>query len=158
MGRHGAGGKQPELQLRSDNMLDHTHGEGVYVAVYGTLMLGESNHGVLERIKGATYIDDFNIEGGNLYATPEGAYFPYLVLSDNEEDRVKGELWEVPTSALPALDRFEGVPHLYRRVKKFWEFMGPTVGLDYYVYARETPPPHTVLIKSGSWRAYQKGQ
>lgn len=78
---------------------------------YGTLMRGERNEHLLE---GARYIGKaatkpkyklFRINGN----------FPFPAIIDEGGTAVCGELYEVPISALPGMDRMEGHPNFYRR-------------------------------------------
>ena len=103
--------------------------------VYGTLMQGFHNHGVLGNAKhiGNGYV------AGKLYHL--GGY-PGLKPSD--EDLVYGEFYEVEDAQWPRLDRLEGVPHLYTRETVTGYIYGveeeyPLEGVQVYQYARDVP-------------------
>ena len=74
--------------------------------VYGTLMRGQR-----AALTGAAFLGEAVVEGFGLYHL--GGY-PAIAPADG---RVHGELYEVPDAMWPALDRYEGVPALYRRVE-----------------------------------------
>jgi gamma-glutamylcyclotransferase (GGCT)/AIG2-like uncharacterized protein YtfP len=81
----------------------------VRVFVYGTLMYGEPNQGWL---RGAPLV-------GCRHTAPRYMLVslgPYPAMRGGGTTSVAGELYEVDDTALHAVDRFEGVPTLYRRV------------------------------------------
>ena len=88
----------------------------ISVFIYGSLKKGFHNHQFLknQRVYGTKMIRVNRLEKYPLYNSESYCeYFPYL------EDRkgvgmiVKGELYQV--KSLKELDRFEGVPDLYKR-------------------------------------------
>ncbi|WP_371018175.1 gamma-glutamylcyclotransferase family protein [Pseudalkalibacillus sp. JSM 102089] len=86
------------------------------VFCYGTLRLGESNHGV---IKGAPLKESFCWTKGELYDTQDG--YPALVQSEDEEHNVYGEVYEVDNQLLERINILEGYQegrdhNLYDRV------------------------------------------
>lgn len=123
------------------------------VFIYGTLMRGRANHGVLKRL-GATFV-------GAAW-TPEPRILvdlgPYPALTDPEAPDapipagpVFGELWTVPESALAPLDDFEGCPELYKRVSVAVETAdGTWMDVFVYVFARRLPRLASV-IRSGRY-------
>ena len=82
------------------------------VFVYGTLKATFSNH--YWYMKTADYIDDattvkkYTMIGKN-------AAFPYVVCEHIRGHNIKGELYEVDSATLAALDRLEGYPTHYTR-------------------------------------------
>jgi len=76
--------------------------------VYGTLLEGGSNAGLLARLPRKTA----SIEG-RLWMAPAG--YPALVVGSGAT--IAGELVEVDAARLAVLDVLEGVPNLYTRAK-----------------------------------------
>ena len=84
----------------------------VDVFVYGTLMAGEPQGGLLKRFPR----EEASLSG-RLYRLPQG--YPALQLGGAAGERVYGELVrQVDPRMLPVLDQYEGVAEgLYRRVQ-----------------------------------------
>jgi gamma-glutamylcyclotransferase (GGCT)/AIG2-like uncharacterized protein YtfP len=108
--------------------------------VYGTLMRGESNHGVMS---GATFVR----------AAATKPEFALLDLGDHPAmvrgaQSIEGELWSIDDEAtLAALEELEGAPDYYHRV--------PLVlsdGARVECYVPTQPPSGFPTIPSGSWR------
>ena len=76
------------------------------VFVYGTLMKGETNHRYLEN---STYLGTTLIEGYEMY---DVGWYPAIIAGDG---LVVGEVYQVPKSDMPAIDRLEGEGHLYAK-------------------------------------------
>ncbi|HLP07080.1 MAG TPA: gamma-glutamylcyclotransferase family protein [Opitutaceae bacterium] len=74
--------------------------------VYGTLQRGCRNH---RQLAGARFLGEARALPG--WALYDVGGVPGLVAAPGEDSTVEGELWEIPTESLVALDRFEGVPH-----------------------------------------------
>ena len=74
--------------------------------VYGTLKRGLTNHGMLQA---APFLEEVWLDGLNLH---DLGPFPMAVIGTG---RLQGELYRIAPTLLPALDRFEGAPRLYRR-------------------------------------------
>jgi gamma-glutamylcyclotransferase (GGCT)/AIG2-like uncharacterized protein YtfP len=113
------------------------------VFVYGTLMQGEHNAGLLdgsEYLGGAHTGPDFRLL--NL------GYYPAAI--EEGQTEIVGELYQVDRATLERLDRLEGVPHLYRREKV--ELDGGETAWIYLINParvdRQTPE-----IATGDWRS-----
>lgn len=90
-----------------------TRGAVDLVFVYGTLMRGFGNHGVMRRIS-AELVGDAVLEDYALYAYGRSGCFPIVVFEKGHV--VEGELYRVPWSeVLGTLDEFEGHPTFYQR-------------------------------------------
>ena len=76
------------------------------VFVYGTLMKGESNHGLLEDSR---FIGARSIEGYEMY---NAGWYPAIIAG---ESIIPGELYEVPERQIQSLDMLEGEGSLYIR-------------------------------------------
>ena len=76
------------------------------VFVYGTLMKGESNHGLLEESR---FIGARSIEGYEMY---NAGWYPAIIPG---ESIIPGELYEVPERDIQSLDMLEGEGSLYIR-------------------------------------------
>jgi gamma-glutamylaminecyclotransferase len=117
----------------------------VHVLVYGTLRRGEPNH---RRMEGARFVREAR-------TAPTFTLLdlgPFPALREGGSTAVVGDVYEVATEHLEALDRFEGVPHLYERI---------TIPLDdgelVEVYVQRGAPRTRAVIPSGDWRAHRKG-
>jgi gamma-glutamylaminecyclotransferase len=84
----------------------------LHIFVYGTLMRGERNHGVLA---GATYVHSTCTAAGRTMV--DLGPYPALLPADDERDAgrapVHGEVWVVSEAHAARLDAFEG--RAYRR-------------------------------------------
>lgn len=122
------------------------------VAVYGTLMSGQANHGVLvDRATLAMPVGETNVYGATLYDL--GPY-PAMQLGHGA---VRCEVWVVGDAELRRLDRLEGVPHLYRR-EKLWTASGHEVSA--YLYAADLSASAayqeiTEHMTTADWRTWQ---
>jgi gamma-glutamylaminecyclotransferase len=84
----------------------------VKIFVYGTLMRGHYNFGVLTKHK-AKFLSLDAIPGFILYSL--GPY-PFITRPTIQlQSLVHGELFECPEEAVRAMDRLEGHPNFYRR-------------------------------------------
>ncbi len=113
------------------------------VFVYGSLLPGEANSGQLEHalpLGPATTAPGFGL-------VDLGAY-PGLVEAEGE--CVKGERFAVDVERLAALDRFEGVPELYRRVR-----IALASGEEAWAYLLTHPEHASRTISGGDWRAHR---
>lgn len=116
------------------------------VAVYGTLRHGGSANSLMKEAK---YLGKDTISG-KLYNL--GAY-PGVRLSEAPEEKVQVDLYEVPDSLIPQLDRYEGcIPgdtsqSLYNRVVVTTNITGHEAS----VYEYNAQPNGTRLIPSGDW-------
>ena len=87
-----------------------TNAGPVRVFVYGTLMAGEPNHGLLA---GQTLLRRAETEP----AFELVDLGPYPALVAGGETSVVGEVYEITVNVLAALDRLEGHPNFYRRAR-----------------------------------------
>jgi ABC-type Fe3+ transport system substrate-binding protein/gamma-glutamylcyclotransferase (GGCT)/AIG2-like uncharacterized protein YtfP len=117
------------------------------VFVYGTLLRGEPNHGLLARARfvapGRT-APSFELR--NLGA------FPGMLPGGSHA--VVGEVYDVAPATLAALDRLEGHPHYFRRTAM--ELEG-AVAVETYLILPEQAEGRA-SIDSGSWRSHRKEQ
>ena len=115
----------------------------IRIFVYGTLMTGQPNHGLLEE---ATHLGTGHTEAAfdliNLGA------FPALLAGGSTS--VRGELYEVNSQTLAALDRLEGHPLFYRRGTIRLE-----TGKKVAAYLFPKRPRSAAKIPSGDWRDVQ---
>ena len=130
----GARGREPEART--------------LVFVYGTLLVGESNHRLL---KGAQLISDEGRTQPGFRLYDLGRY-PALVRDGDHA--VVGEVYEVDEPTLAALDRLEGHPELYRRT-------GIVLADDTPVETYLMTPAQVAgypVITTGSWRTRRLGR
>jgi len=119
--------------------------------VYGTLMRGHRRHRHLVEA-GAVYVGCGSI-CGKLYRIP-GEDYPGAVSSDNERQRVHGELYRLPQTprALRLLDHAEGCREgQYRRELVSVRYAGTHINAWTYFYARPMSSPTQIL--NGRFRA-----
>src|SRR5262249_32720315 len=82
----------------------------IRIFVYGTLLSGEANHGLLSSARLIA----------SIRTPPEYWLYdlgPYPALVMNGEEAVTGEIYEIDEGTLEELDRFEEHPDLYIRRK-----------------------------------------
>lgn len=121
----------------------HNQENMTIVFVYGTLMQGEGNHGLLAR-GGAAYIGKAITEPA--FTMIDLGSFPAIV--DEGTTAIRGELYIVDKATLRALDRLEGHPSFYKRT---------TIRFPDGSYAACYVMPDEIIdtipiIKSGDWR------
>ena len=110
------------------------------VFVYGTLLKGLSNHGYLAN---AQYLGKKIVHGLKMYNLGP---FPACVKSGNNHDFVHGELYQVDDATLNMLDRLEGHPHMYQRIKLYFPNETWTYVMDIDKVGDKP------LVKGGDWR------
>lgn len=114
------------------------------VAVYGTLKRGYNLHPNLTQHR-AVYKGDATVKGTMIHL---GAY-PAVIL--NMEGLIRDipcEIYEVDDDCLKVLDRCEGVPTLYQRVKV------PTELGEVYLYVQQNTAhsyQYRRIIETGGW-------
>ena len=126
-------------------MTAHRSQRRARVFVYGTLLAGEGNHRLLAN---ATLV-------GEAHTTPafelrDLGYFPGLVKGG--ACSVTGEVYEVDAATLAALDRLEGHPRFYRRVRIA---LDDGTNVETYLLTPEQVEGRPV-IPSGNWRSRRK--
>jgi gamma-glutamylaminecyclotransferase len=115
------------------------------VFVYGSLLAGEPNHGVL---RGATLIAEARTAAE--FALHDLGAFPGMVAGG--ADVIAGEIYEVDDDTLAALDRLEGHPRFYRRTPIT---LADGTLVETYLLTRAQVEGRPV-VASGSWRAHRK--
>jgi gamma-glutamylcyclotransferase (GGCT)/AIG2-like uncharacterized protein YtfP len=116
----------------------------VNVFVYGTLLSGEPNHA---QLRGARLVGATRTEPRYTLVS----LGPYPALIEGGTTSVTGEVYAVDDGLLSALDRFEGVPTLYRRV--IVPLLGGGVAQG---YALAGGGGRAALIPGGDWREYRR--
>lgn len=113
--------------------------------VYGTLM--EYSGRMTQFSPEALKIDDFVLDGAVIYSL--GGY-PGLILTDDNTDSVKGEVWFVPDKDIPKLDRYESEGYLYlRQVVTIFNDIDP---VSAYIYNHDVNG--CTKIPDGNWLQY----
>lgn len=114
------------------------------VFVYGSLMRGFGNHGLLQD---QTYIGEATVEEFDLHSLGS---FPAAVPHDGGSRIIRGELYEVDDTALARLDRLEGHPTFYERqdISAYSENMNGNLPAQMYVYQHPVSDP----VPNGDWR------
>jgi len=122
--------------------------ETVLMMVYGTLMKGFHNHVLLKNCKFVS-----NCETKEKYRL-QASGIPF-VNSNHAHSHIKGELYEVPVSELPNIDRLEGHPDWYKRRK--------TTVLDEnneektaWLYFFDQVKDNVPVVESGDYRTLKK--
>jgi gamma-glutamylaminecyclotransferase len=85
------------------------------IFVYGTLKKDCCNHHILKTLIGELQrpVPVKTVEKYPMYKSE--SYFPYLEDQKGIGHQVKGEVYEISDNDADVLDRFEGVPTLYKR-------------------------------------------
>lgn len=96
--------------------------------VYGTLKRGFRNHHL---IKNSKFIGDGVIKG---YAMYDLGSFPGIKKDENEE--VKGEVFEIDQNTLKRVDQLESEGYLYIRTRADVHLEGEIIKAATYVYNR----------------------
>ena len=115
------------------------------IFVYGTLKRGHKNH---YKMYQAEYIGRAVIFGYSMYKLPAG--FPGIVV--DKRGSVDGELYWLDTNQLPALDEFEGVPHLYNRATQVITLANGTIATaQFYVYQKAIDDYERITTSPARW-------
>lgn len=117
------------------------------VFVYGSLMDGMHNHGLLAT---AEFVRADQTTGG--FDMRSLGAFPAAVRSP-EGPPLRGELYEVNAAELAALDRLEGHPFHYRRTET--ELAGGGMAFV-YVYADPERLENRPRVPNNDWRAFRE--
>lgn len=126
----------------------------VAVFTYGTLMSGEGNNATMQRAGGVLYGEAY-ADGLRLY---DLGPFPGAI--EEPGATCRGEVWLVPLGeGLAHLDRLEGVPTLYRRVRRLVRIPGRAVDapriFEAFVYVYNGNPARAFgPVHRGDWRAH----
>jgi gamma-glutamylcyclotransferase (GGCT)/AIG2-like uncharacterized protein YtfP len=127
------------------------------IGVYGSLLTGLGNHGLLSRqmeAGNARLVGEDRIKGFDLYAVSS---YPGIKRSENPEKEVKVEVYEVNDAALANVRALEGYnPHsssnfFYDEVQTPTEDHGEISVYLYMPRVREE-----ALVENGDWREYKK--
>ena len=120
---------------------------------YGTLMQGERNEHLLST---AQYIGKaVTAKDYKLFQINGNFVFPALI--EGGDVAIKGEVYEVPISALPGMDRMEGHPNFYCRkpikidsVVTYHDISEREI-IAYFFVDKEMLVREYPEIKSGDW-------
>ena len=120
----------------------------VKLFVYGTLKIGCPLHFYLS---GATFIGEGFVQGFSMFHL--GA-FPCIVPVAEKDKIVYGEIYGVDNDAIAAIDRLEGVPHMYVRklVPALRRDGGAVMSYTYIMYS---PPKYGRIIENGKFEHEQ---
>ncbi len=100
------------------------------VFVYGTLRKGFWNHVLL---KDSEFVEERWLPGFRIH----GAGIPFMVRTENENDKVYGEIYKVDDETLQQLDWLEGHPDWYVRQEVDEEGVQAYVMPETHAYATE---------------------
>lgn len=117
------------------------------VFVYGTLLFGEGSHHLLTR---ARWIGPARTEDG--YTLHDLGHFPAMVKAGSSS--IIGEVYDVDSRTLAAMDRLEGHPRFYRRALIV---LADGMAAETYLLS-EVRASACPRIESGNWRAYRGRQ
>lgn len=120
------------------------------VAVYGSLLKGLGNHGVMQHAQG-DLIASGTISDFGLYPYCRTAY---PCIAELEDGIVHVEVYEVNDSGLRVLDMLEGYPDFYNRKKV--NVTANKVYTDVWVYYHEELDQDLELIPHGDWKKYKE--
>jgi gamma-glutamylcyclotransferase (GGCT)/AIG2-like uncharacterized protein YtfP len=131
-----------------------------FIFIYGTL-LSSLNHPMHDLLKRYAELTGKGTIRAKLY---DLGRYPGVVLSNNQADRVKGEIYKITDSEklFPVLDRYEGCsdefpePHQYLR-KKVPVLMDDGRRMDTWVYLFNWDTLRHTHIESGNYLENVKG-
>jgi gamma-glutamylcyclotransferase (GGCT)/AIG2-like uncharacterized protein YtfP len=102
------------------------------ITVYGSLLKGLGNHGLLANPETATLLGEHTIED-NLFMISLGG-FPGLLISKEEVNVIHVETYEVTDEVFKRVERLEGYPNFYTR----YPVKTPFGDSEVYVLARDS--------------------
>ena len=118
-------------------MTNNEQKDSILLFVYGTLMRGQHANYMLE---GCEYLGRYKLDGYVLY---DLGSFPAIRPTDDEGYYVPGELYSIPLSKLPELDRYEGSGYLYTRTGL--EVSNGSEKVKAWVYVYNTEPDAPII-------------
>jgi len=112
------------------------------VATYGSLKKGFHNHGFLSDSK------CLGVDSLSGFAMYKYSSFPMVVASDDSNDTIMVEVYEVSADTLVRLDYLEGHPEFYRRIHV------DTIYGDAFMYigTRKQIRENMLKINNGVWK------
>jgi gamma-glutamylaminecyclotransferase len=116
------------------------------IFVYGSLLSGEANHGVLSS---ARCVGEARTSLG--FRIHDLGSYPAMAIGGDRD--VVGEVYEVSGDTLASLDRFEGHPDFYRRTSII---LADRAHAEAYLLPQAEAVLHPI-IQSGNWRVHLKG-
>ena len=87
----------------------------LHIFVYGTLKEGMKNHHILENMKATKICEAQTTKKYPMFDLGNG--FPYVQNKKGIGHIIHGEIWVIDSEFEIDLDRFEGVPELYKKGK-----------------------------------------
>ena len=124
------------------------------IAVYGSLLSGLGNHGILAR---GLANNQAALLGEDTISIPYGMIsyggFPALVPSSSKQD-IKIEVYEVDDEVYQRVERLEGYPHFYQKYKVTTKYGEAEI----YVINNEAPfeaQPYNIKVDDGNWRNWR---
>lgn len=121
------------------------------VFVYGSLMSGFQNHGLLE---GARFLCEARtVDPYTMYSLGT-----YPAVTPEPLTTVVGEVYEVDDETLAGLDKLEGHPRFYRRELVYVQGPRGLTRAEMYLLPAENRPRawRKAVVLSGSWRSYTR--
>lgn len=125
------------------------------VVVYGSLLSGLHNHGVMERARGELVGEGVSVENINMYSL--GSYPSISLAHNSHEQPIKVEVYEVDNEYLHHIDSLEGYrgnnsQSFYNRspIKVKMDDTEEVIeGLIYHIDQEQRVP-----VMTGDWRAF----
>lgn len=117
------------------------------VFVYGSLMSGMGNHGLMEHEEAKFVEETFTKDN---FIMKDLGYFP-AASKDKSGVPIKGEVYDVDIEAMISLDQLEGHPNFYERIKVPLEN-----NMEAWMYLVPRDRIMGIKIESGDWRQYAK--
>lgn len=110
----------------------------INLIVYGTLM--RNCRASLDNPSyGGKFVSTVILPKYKMYST---GWYPAVVPSNDEEDIIYGEIWEVPIESLKYLDAYEGHPTLFKRTEIY-----PNT----YIYLYQESVSYLKRLHDGIW-------
>jgi len=83
------------------------------ITVYGSLLSGLGNHGLIANPETAVLLGEHTIEDNLIMVSLGG--FPGLIVTPEKKNVIHVETYEVTDSVFAKVERLEGYPHFYTR-------------------------------------------
>lgn len=135
-----------EFSLRIEEVLNNMSGKKeVYLFVYGTLM--KNNRHKQSYLDNADYKGECTLDGYSLY---DLGYYPGIV--EDEDCKVKGELYAIPQNKLPEIDIYEAEGFLYNRtLVQVYSEKHELVEAYVYIYNQSVTGKSIVAFHNQPW-------
>ncbi len=120
----------------------------MYIFVYGSLKQGYWNHYLLEE-DNVSYVGEATIKGFSLYHV---ATYPGMVKSNDLDEKVYGEIYNISLKVLKSLDNLEREGFLYKRISTVAEIASEEIDVSTYLYMFEVDK--SLKVENNNWEGH----